>query len=100
MHIDLNDPDDLSIDNIRCLIASGSDDTHTQLRVSSKGIAYLSKVVGNIDVDGLAFRLETWVAGNGYVGPKAAEDTKWVTRLYECLKANWPNPSSTYIDYF
>ena len=100
MHIDLNDPDDLSIDNVRCLIASGSDDTHTQLRVTPSGIAYLSKVVGNIDTEGLAFRLETWIAGNGYVGTKAAEDTEWVTKLHECLKSNWPNPISTYIDYF
>jgi hypothetical protein len=100
MHIDLNDPNDLTIDNVRCLIASGSDDTHTQLRVSKGGIVYLSKVIGNNEVDDLAFRLETWIAGNDYVGPAAAQDTKWIVRLYDCLKANWPTPSSSHIDFF
>lgn len=97
MQIDLND---FSIENVRALISSGSDDTHTQLRVKPNGIAYLSKVVGNSDVKGLAFRLETWVAGNGYVGLKAAEDDGWVKRIYECLNKNWPTPTDTYIDYF
>lgn len=100
MQIDLKKPNDLTIENVRSLIASGTDDTHSQIRVSKDGIVYLSKTIGNRDIEGLAFRLETLQAGNGYVGPVAAQDTKWITRLYECLKANWPNPSSTYIDYF
>lgn len=100
MQIDLNNSTEFTLDNVRKLIASGSDNTHTQLRVNQNGIAYLSKIVGNIEVEGLAFRLETWITGNGYVGSNAAQDTHWISKIYECLKANWPSPSSTYIDYF
>lgn len=100
MKINLNNSTEFTLDNVRDLIASGSDTTHTQLRVNQNGIAYLSKTVGNIEVEGLAFRLETWIAGNDYVGSKAAQDTHWVSKIYECLNANWPSPSSTYIDNF
>ncbi|WP_432263329.1 hypothetical protein [Cupriavidus sp. TMH.W2] len=98
--IDLNTPGALSLKSVADLLASGDDSTHTQLRVSSAGIASLSKTVGNVNTGGLAFRLETWTAGNGYVGQAAAADAKWVKRVHDVLQANWPTPSSTYIDYF
>lgn len=100
MHIDLNAPNDLTIENVRCLIASGSDKSHMQLRVSADGIAYLSNIVGNNDTASLRFRLETWCAGNDYVGPKAALDDEWVGRIYRCLKDNWPTPSDSFIDSY
>jgi hypothetical protein len=99
MEIDLSNANDLTLESVKCLVASGTDDTDTQLRVTSNGVVFLSKTVGNIDIDGLAFRLETWIAGNGYVGKAAAEDLEWVEKIYECVKNNWPNPNSTYIDY-
>ncbi len=47
MQIDLNHPDNLTIEAVRQLLASASDDVHTQLRVTRSGIAYLSSgVVG------------------------------------------------------
>ncbi len=48
----------------------------------------------------LCFRLETWSAGNGYVGSDAANDNEWIDRVYKVLQENWPNPKSTYIDVF
>jgi hypothetical protein len=101
MQIDLNDPDGLTLDSVRQLLASASDDEHTQLRVTKGGIAYLSSgVVGGADIDGLLFRLETWAKGSGYVGRVAASDEVWVTQIYNALKENWPNPLFDYIDIY
>ena len=99
MKIDLNNPDDFTKERVRQLIAKGDDSTHTQLRVTKNGIAYLSKEVGAVNIENLAFRLETWVAGNGYVGSDAAKNDKWIDEVYKDLKENWPNPKSTYIDF-
>ncbi|AZE95510.1 hypothetical protein C4J96_3401 [Pseudomonas orientalis] len=102
MQIDLNKPGSLTLAAVRQLIASASDDEHTQLRVTKAGIAYISsgKVVGGVDIDGLLFRLETWAKGSGYVGNVAASDEVWVTQIFNALKQNWPEPSSDYIDIY
>nr|WP_189664248.1 hypothetical protein [Pseudomonas marvdashtae] len=101
VQIDLNDPDGLTVEAVRQLLASASDDEHTQLRVTKGGIAYLSSgVVGGADIDGLLFRLETWAKGSGYVGRVAASDEVWVTQIYNALKENWPNPAFDYIDIY
>lgn len=100
MEINLNNPEELTEDNVANLIESGDDSSHTQLRVTKSGIAFLSKIVGAVETNGLAFRLETWDAGNDWVGTQAAKDAKWVARIYKVLKSNWPNPTSTYIDLY
>jgi len=100
MTIDLNDPVDFTVDNVRKLIASGSDRSHTQIRVSKDGIAYLSNTVGADQTDDLAFRLETFSVESDYVGEKASKDDAWVERVYKALKNNWPEPTSTYIDLY
>lgn len=101
MHIDLNAPDGLTLESVRQLLASASDDEHTQLRVTKGGIAYLSSgVVGGADIDGLLFRLETWAKGSGYVGRVAASDEVWVMQIYNALKDNWPKPPFDYIDVY
>ncbi|MEG8235343.1 hypothetical protein [Pseudomonas orientalis] len=102
MQIDLNKPESLTLAAVRQLIASASDDEHTQLRVTKAGVAYISsgKVVGGVDIDGLLFRLETWAKGSGYVGNVAASDEVWVTQIFNALKQNWPRPSSDYIDIY
>ena len=86
----------------RQLIASASDDEHTQLRVTKSGIAYISSgtAVGGVDIDGLLFRLETWAKGSGYVGNVAASDEVWVTQIFNALKQNWPKPPFDYIDIY
>ncbi len=100
MTIDLNDPLDFTVDSVRKLIASGDDSSNSQLRVSKVGIASLSNIVGADQNDDLAFRLETWIAGNDYVGEAASQDEEWVDRVHDVLKDNWPNPTSTCIDLF
>ena len=101
MQIDLNNPEGFTLCAVRQLLASASDDVHTQLRVSKTGIAYISSgVVGGVDIDGLLFRLETWAAGSGYVGKVAASDEVWVMQIFNALKDNWPNPPFDYIDVY
>ena len=52
MQIDLNTPDGLTLEAVRQLLASASDDEHTQLRVTKGGIAYISSgVVGGTDIE-------------------------------------------------
>jgi hypothetical protein len=67
--------------------------------VTKQGIAFLSDEVGAKNINGLACRFETWIAGNGYCGPEAAKKDEWVKQVYEDLQENWPNPKSTYIDF-
>ncbi|VVN78523.1 hypothetical protein PS706_00945 [Pseudomonas fluorescens] len=102
VQIDLNNPENLTLGNVRLLLASASDDEHTQLRVTKAGIAYISsgRVVGGVDIDGLLFRLETWAKGSGYVGNVAASDEVWVTQIFNALKENWPKPAFDYIDIY
>ena len=100
MQIDLNDPSAFTLDNFRLLIASGNDSVATQIRVTKGGVLFLSVDVTRDNVDELLFRLESFVANNGYVGPEAAKDDKLVKRLYKCVKANYPDPISEYIDIF
>ncbi|WDG40699.1 hypothetical protein PUP72_18830 [Pseudomonas synxantha] len=101
MQINLNNPEDLTQTAVRELLASASDDEHTQLRVTKEGIAYISSgTVGGVNIDGLLFRLETWAKGSGYVGIVAASDEVWVMQIFNALKQNWPTPSSDYIDIY
>jgi len=98
MKIDLNNQEELTIENVRALIASKDDSQHRQLRVTKDGIAFISDITGAREIDDLAFRYETWGAGNDYIGEKASKDEQWVRRVFDSLKENWPRPRSSYID--
>jgi hypothetical protein len=96
--INLNDPAQLSRENVAKLIGSQLDTQNWQLRVSKQGIAFLSAIVGSLDLEDVAFRFETWGVGNNYVGFQAAHDEKWVDEIYNDLLKNWPNPQASFID--
>lgn len=101
MQIDLKTQGSLTLEAVRQLLASASDDEHTQLRVTQSGIAYISSgIVGGTDIEGLLFRLETWAKGSGYVGPVATSDAVWVMQIFNALQQNWPNPTFDYIDVY
>lgn len=100
MKINLNNQNEFTLENIKKLIASEDDTVSTQFRVTTEGYLYLSKTVGNNDLEGVLFRLETNVAQNDYIGEAAANDEKWVKRIYNVIKENYPNPSFSYIDNF
>ena len=100
MKINPNDEQQFTLENVRRLIASKNDSQHRQLRVTQQGIAYLSDVVGSQGRESLAFRLEAYCQGNGYTGAAAAKDDKWVTKVFRALRANWPQPRSSYIEIY
>jgi len=90
----------VTIEEVEKLIALGDDSTHSQIRVTRDGLAYLSKKVGSRGADQVLFRLRTFAAGNDYVGPDAAKDALWIKRIYRALKKNWPTPYNSFIDIF
>ena len=100
MDINLNNPKEFTLDGVRKLIASKDDSQNRQLRVTKDGKAFISDKVAAEDIENLAFRLETWGAGNSNVGDMAAKDDEWVKKVYNCLKENWPTPTDTFIDLF
>ena len=64
----------------RELVSNADDRQHNQLRVDKDGEVYYSfRCVGAQDIDVVKFRFETLGAFNGYVGPKAASDKKYIT---------------------
>jgi hypothetical protein len=86
VQINLTDPASFTLDAVRQLIACGNDNVHSQLRVTKTGVAYISTAaVGGVDIEGLLFRLETWSAGSGCVGPIAASDAVWVMQIHNAL---------------
>jgi hypothetical protein len=99
--IDLTEPQSFTLDAVRQMIAGANDNVHNQLRVSREGKAWLStRAVGGVDIDGVLFRLETWAAGSGCVGPVAASDAVWVMQIYSALRDNWTHPRSDYVDIY
>lgn len=96
--LDLNHP--FTTDDVAMMIASKDDGQHCQVRVSCDGIAYISNEVGNINDGDLAFKLETWLSGNGYVGLEASHDVDHIMRVEAVLRDNWPKPKSSFIDYY
>ena len=104
MSINLNKSGALTMDSVRQLLASASDDTRTQLCVTKDGIAFIAKLSrvesDNPSDDDLLFKVERWLEGTGYVGKKASKDDEWVERIYRVLDTNWPTPSAFIIDHF
>jgi hypothetical protein len=84
--------------DVQKLLAFKDDSQNRQLRVTNKGVAYISDEIGNINIGGLAFRVETWIFGNSYVGKEAANDPVWVSRVEAVLRNNWPTPTSDFIE--
>ena len=81
------------------LIRSGDDSHDNQIRVSNDGTIFLSRTVGAENIEGLRFRLETYDAGNGYVGVDAAKDDDYIDKLYDGLVKAWNDNRTGYIDY-
>jgi hypothetical protein len=87
--IDLTRPETFTRDAVAALIASKDDSQHRQLRVSEAGEVYISDEIGNLNLAGVRFSLETWLAGNEYTGREAAADPKHVERIYRAIETNW-----------
>ncbi len=92
--------EDFSKEKFRELVSNADDRQHNQLRVDKDGAVYYSfRYVGAQDIDVVKFRFETLVAFNGYVGPKAASDKKYITDEYEDIIYGWNHGAKGYYDY-
>lgn len=100
MKIDLTHIENLTLDSLAELIASKDDSEHRQIRVTDTGILFLSDDVRNINREGVQFSLETWEAGNGYVGWSASLDHVWVQRIYQAIKTAWEKGARGDIDSY
>lgn len=98
--ITMYDINTLTIDDVRDMIAAGDDTHDNQIRVTQAGEVYLSQdIVGADSIGNLRFRFETFDAGNGYVGPGAAANDEYISRIYRNLIGNWKDGKwGTYVD--
>lgn len=101
--------DSLTIPRLKQMMAAIDDEKgHHILWVSKAGDVHITRLPGVLspvgwfmqNQDRVLFRLETFSCGNGYMGPTAAVDEKWVKRLYKALLKNWETPRGTYVDFF
>lgn len=99
MRIDLNKDGAWTLETARDLIGSKDDSDHRQLRVDDQGILYLSDDVGNRNLSGVLFRLETWSAGTGYCGTSAAADDEWVGKVHRTIAKHWAARTRGYVDF-
>ena len=102
--IDLNNPQDINLDNVRQMLASGRDDIDLELRVTNDGIFFLSEVTVPEDLYGICFRVGdinlTAHAGE-FIGPnaEAVNDNRLVDQVLRTIEKNWENkPASGYAD--
>ncbi len=100
MTLDLNVPEEITLEAVSEFLCSVDDSVHRQIRVTKGGIAFLSDTIGNQHIEGLAFRVETFCEGNDCVESDAAKDSQWVERVRNVLVNNWPQPRATYIDQY
>jgi hypothetical protein len=101
MNLNLNDPNEFTIEGVRRLLASktglesdgsvpGSYLGYYRLWVTKNGEAYIEDNPGyptDIALQNHAIRFESW--HRSYVGADAANDDEWVNRVYKLLKRWW-----------
>jgi hypothetical protein len=108
MNLNLNP----TMDELRQLLRQGDDCAgHHILWVRRSGEVELSRVpkgpppVGfDKDRPDMQMRCETFLAGNEYVGPEAADDEEWVHELFDSLLKEWAKakgkPEVAYLEEF
>ncbi|MBO0439005.1 hypothetical protein [Candidatus Enterococcus ikei] len=90
--------DILTLPQVKELITSTDDTQHSQIRVSKDGEVFVSRTIGSKDIENLQFRYETFDAGNGYIGEKAASDDRYVEQIFNFLKSDWEHGRVGYLD--
>ncbi len=91
--------DNLNEENCAELFSEADDRIFNQLRVSYDGYVYISKTVGAENLIDVKFRWETFVAYNGYVGPKIASNAEYIKNQLKEIKLAWKVGAKDYIDY-
>jgi hypothetical protein len=93
MNLDANP----SIEELRELVKRCDDSAgHHVLWVKKSGEVIISCIPKNQTPDeiqedhpDMQLRMETFLAGNEYVGPEAADDCDWISELFESLRKEW-----------
>lgn len=86
---------DFDLKKYREIVSNADDRVNNQFRVTTTGFVYLSfKDTGFKNILGLKFRFSTFGAGNGYVGPLAASDSKYIEKGYKKLIMAWKSKGS------
>ncbi len=91
--------DTFTIEQCRELFREADDSEYNQVRIDLNGEVYISKDIGGENLEGVKCRFESFIAGNEYVGPKAAKDEKYILKQYERIKLAWEKDLTGYIDY-
>ena len=65
--------------------------------VDSDGEVHVSKI--NLVKENAKFWYETLAAGNGYVGPQAANDQEYLEKELDYLKRDWSKDAKGYIGF-
>ena len=92
-----------SLDRRKCavLYSEADDRAMNQLRVTEGGYVYVHKLQSGStnSMNGDKFRFETWVAGNGYAGPRSASDSDYIQKETYNLLTAWRKNLRGFIDY-
>lgn len=90
----------LTLEQIQELYAEADDRALNQVRVRNDGMVFISRDhVGANSLEDIKFRLETFGARNGYVGPKAASDEKYIDSEFANLTRAWRTGFRGYLDH-
>ena len=88
---------DFDLKKYREIVSNADDRVNNQLRVTKTGFVYLSyEDTGFKNLLLVRFRWETYGAGNGYVGPVAASDSKYIEKGYKELMMEWKHKGSSF----
>lgn len=88
---------DFDLKKYREIVSNADDRVNNQLRVTKTGFVYLTYKDRRLkDILLLRFRWERYGAGNGYVGPVAASDSKYIERGYKELMMEWKHKGSSF----
>lgn len=86
--------------DLKRLLSNANDCISHQVRVDLSGDVFISTITGADEIDDLKFRFESWDAGNGYAGPRAASDQEYVNSLLSSIKKCWEEDVRGYCDYY
>ena len=97
-----------TVDQLKEMIAGCNDDDFSHIVwVDTKGEVHVTPL--SIDTtpaewtevhkEQLRFRMHKIQHGSGFVGPDAANDDRWMTRLFNSLTGLWEKGAEGYRDY-
>jgi hypothetical protein len=90
-----NDPTTIDLAELLMPLNDNASDHITW--VDFDGEAHVSKT--SVVKENAKFWYETLAAGNGYVGPQAANDQEYLEKELDCLKRDWAKDAKGYIGF-